>query len=223
MRLRESRMTRLMEITTPLAQDVLLFHRLQGWAGLGRPFEYQLTLLSTQRDINFDDVLGKQVSVQLLLPKSKYRYFSGYVTRFAQSGMVGRYYRYTATVCPWLWFLTRTADCQIFQDMTVPDILKKVFADHASADFDFQVSSSYRKWTYCVQYRETDFNFVSRLMEQEGIYYYFRHEKGRHTMVLVDSLRLAKPGARAQSGVHRHVGDLARDSAGCLCAGRLRL
>jgi type VI secretion system secreted protein VgrG len=181
-------MDRQMEITTPLAQDVLLFHRLQAWSELSRPFEFQLTLLSTQQDIKFDDVLGKQVSVKLLLPKSKYRYFSGYVARFAQSGMVGRYYRYTATVRPWLWFLTRTADCRIFQDMTVPDIIKKIFADHPSADFEFNPSTSYRQWTYCVQYRETDFNFVSRLMEQEGIYYYFQHTNGKNILMLADSI-----------------------------------
>src|ERR1700730_5891971 len=178
---------RLMQITTPLAEDVLLFQRLHAWEELSRPFEHQLTLLSTHKDINLDDVLGKPVSVQLGLSNNKVRYFSGYVTRLAQSGMVGRYYSYTATARPWLWFLSRTADCRIFQEMTVPEIIKKVFADHPTADFEFKLSATYPKWTYCVQYRETDVNFVSRLMEQEGIYYYFRHDKGRHTMVLVDS------------------------------------
>ncbi len=186
-------MARLMQITTPLAEDVLLFQRLHVYEELSRPFEHQLTLLSAQKDVNLDDVLGKPVSVQLGIPKGKFRYFSGYVTRFAQSGMVGRYYRYTATSRPWLWFLSRTADCRIFQEMTVPDIIKQVFADHPTADFELKLSASYHKWTYCVQYRETDFNFVSRLMEQEGIYYYFRHDKGRHTMVLVDSTSAHSP------------------------------
>jgi len=186
-------MARLMQITTPLAEDVLLFQRLHVYEELSRPFEHQLTLLSAQKDINLDDVLGKPVSVQLGIPKGKFRYFSGYVSRFAQSGMVGRYYRYTATSRPWLWFLSRTADCRIFQEMTVPDIIKQVFADHPTADFELKLSASYHKWTYCVQYRETDFNFVSRLMEQEGIYYYFRHDKGRHTMVLVDSTSAHSP------------------------------
>src|SRR5437588_3545694 len=190
---REDSMARLMQITTPLAEDVLLFQRLHVYEELSRPFEHQLTLLSAQKDINLDDVLGKAVSVQLGIPKGKFRYFSGYVRRFAQGGMVGRYYRYTATSRPWLWFLSRTADCRIFQEMTVPDIIKQVFADHPTADFELKLSASYHKWTYCVQYRETDFNFVSRLMEQEGIYYYFRHDKGRHTMVLVDSTSAHSP------------------------------
>ena len=88
---------------------------------------------------------------------------------------------------PWLWFLTRTADCRIFQEMNVPDIVKQVFGDHGIADFKFELTGTYRKWTYCVQYRETDFNFVSRLMEQEGIYYYFKHIDGHDTLVLTDS------------------------------------
>jgi type VI secretion system secreted protein VgrG len=180
-------MARLIQISTPLAEDVLLFQRMHVHEELGRPFEYDLTLLSAQKDINLDDVLGKQVSVQLELPGSKSRYYSGYVTRISQSGMVGRYYRYAATVRPWLWFLTRTSDCRIFQEMTVPDIIKKVFADHGTTDVEYKLTGSYRKWTYCVQYRETDFNFLSRLMEQEGIYYYFKHDAGRHTLVLVDS------------------------------------
>jgi len=121
--------------------------------------------------------------------------------------------------------------------MTVPDIIKKVFADHPTADFEFKLSATYRKWTYCVQYRETDFNFISRLMEQEGIYYYFRHDKGRHTMVLVDSTSAHTPyggygdhsicrgdtGTPGRPGVHRLLGHLARDPAGGVRAGRLRL
>jgi type VI secretion system secreted protein VgrG len=187
-------MPKLMEITTPLDPEKLVFHQLHARDTLSRPFEYQLTLLSATKDIDLDDVLGQMVSVKLMLPGDKFRHFSGYVTRMAQSGMVGRYYRYTATARPWLWFLTRTADCRIFQELTVPQIIEQVFADHPSADFDrSQLSSNYRKWTYCVQYRETDFNFVSRLMEQEGIYYYFRHDQNRHTMVLVDSTAAHKP------------------------------
>ena len=89
---------------------------------------------------------------------------------------------------PWLWFLTRTSNCRIFQEMTVPDIIKQVFRDHGFTDFDDALSGTYRTWEYCVQYRETDFEFVSRLMEQEGIYYFFTHENGKHMLVLADSI-----------------------------------
>ncbi len=89
---------------------------------------------------------------------------------------------------PWLWFLTRTADCRIFQTMTVPDIIKQVFRDQGFTDFKDSLSGTYTAWENCVQYRETDFNFVSRLMEHEGIYYFFTHENGKHTLVLADSV-----------------------------------
>jgi type VI secretion system secreted protein VgrG len=176
-----------MEVTTPLGADVLLFHRMFAREEVSRLFEFQLDLLSEKGDINLDDVLGKTFTVKLELPNDKTRYFNGYVTRFSQVGMYGRYHSYQATLRPWLWLLTRTADCRIFQEQTVPDIIKKVFGDHSAADFKKQLTGNYRKWEYCVQYRETDFNFVSRLMEQEGIYYYFTHDDGRHTMHLVDS------------------------------------
>ncbi len=123
-------MPRVMEIVTPLGEDVLLFHGMNAREEMGRLFEYQLELLSAKDDINLDDILGKNVTVKLALPDDKTRYFNGYVTRFAQGGMYGRYHRYVATVRPWLWFLTRTADCRIFQEMNVPDIIKEVFADH---------------------------------------------------------------------------------------------
>jgi type VI secretion system secreted protein VgrG len=180
-------MDRVMDIATPLGDGVLLFHGMRGQEELGRLSEYHLDLLSNDGEIDVDAILGKNVTIKLALPDDSTRYFNGYVTRFAQGEQHGRYFQYTATVHPWLWFLTRTSDCRIFQEMTIPDIIKKVFADHGTADFALELTSSYRKWTYCVQYRETDFNFVSRLMEQEGIYYYFRHTEGHNTMVLTDS------------------------------------
>jgi type VI secretion system secreted protein VgrG len=176
-----------MEITTPVGDDVLLFHGMHAREEMGRLGEYQLDLLSPKKDINLDDILGKNVTVKLALPDDSTRYFNGYVTRFAQGGQYGRYHRYFAVVRPWLWFLTRTTDCRIFQAMTVPDIVKKVFGDHSTADFTLELTGTYRKWDYCVQYRETDFNFVSRLMEEEGIYYYVRHTDGHNTVVLTDS------------------------------------
>jgi type VI secretion system secreted protein VgrG len=187
---------RAIEIDTPLGPDTLLFHRMRASEELSRLAEYQLDLLSLKKDINLDEILGKNVTVKLALPDDSTRYFNGDVVRFAQGGSYGRYYRYSAVVRSWLWFLTRTTDCRIFQDMTVPDIIKKVFGDHPRADFKFDLTGSYRTWTYCVQYRETDFNFVSRLMEEEGIYYYVKHTDGHNTVVLSDSTgkHAAAPG-----------------------------
>jgi type VI secretion system secreted protein VgrG len=192
-----STLPRVMEIATPLGEDVLLFHGMHAREEMGRLGEYQLDLLSPKKDVNVDDILGKNVTVKIALPDDSTRYFNGYVTRFSAGGhSYGRYVRYSAVVRPWLWFLTRTTDCRIFQEMTVPDIIKKVFADHSMADFKMELTGAYRKWTYCVQYRETDFNFISRLMEEEGISYYIRHTDGHNTVVLTDSTgkHTATPG-----------------------------
>jgi type VI secretion system secreted protein VgrG len=175
-----------MEITTPLKDD-LLFRGMHGREEMGRLGEFQLELLSLKSDVKIDDILGKNVTVKLALPDDSTRYFNGFVTRFSAGSRLGRYHRYYAIMNPWLWFLTRTSDCRIFQDMTVPDIIKKVFGDEPAADFRFDLTGKYKKWTYCVQYRETDFNFVSRLMEEEGISYYVHHTDGHNTVVLTDS------------------------------------
>ncbi len=180
--------SKVMEIQTPLGAD-LLFTRMRAREELGRLFEYRIELASPKGDINIDKILGKNVTVKLELPKDKQRFFNGFVTRFAQVGMLGRYHLYHATVRPWLWFLTRTADCRIFQDKDVPQIVKEILETHAGLhDFKLDTTGKYAKREYCVQYRETDFNFVSRLMEEEGIYYYFKHTDGHHKMVIADSL-----------------------------------
>ena len=180
---------RFVEIDTPLKAGTLLFHRMRAREELGRLSEYELELLSNDQAINLDAVLGKSVTVKLELADERVRTFSGYVTRFSLAGMHGRFHRYQATVRPWLWFLTLTTNCRIFQEKKVPEILKEIFAKHPSvADVKFELTESYAPWDYCVQYRESDFAFVSRLMEDEGIYYFFRHHEGRHTLVIADSI-----------------------------------
>ncbi|TVS08485.1 MAG: type VI secretion system tip protein VgrG [Planctomycetaceae bacterium] len=174
-------------LTTPLGGDVLWFHSLTGQESLGRPFVYQLVLLSENGQIAINDLLGKAITVELPTINDGQRFFHGCVTNFSQAGMLGRFHHYLATLRPWLWFLTRTSDCRIFQNMTAPDIIKQIFRDRGFSDYQESLSGTYREREYCVQYRETDFNFVSRLMEEEGIYYYFKHEPSKHTLVLSDS------------------------------------
>jgi type VI secretion system secreted protein VgrG len=178
----------LAEVTTPLGGDKLRFFKMSGTEGLSRPFEYQLDLLSEDGNIDFYKLLGKNMTVKMQLPGEQHRYFDGYCARFGLTGRRGRFYTYHATLRPWLWFLTRTQDCKIFQDAKLVDIVKEVFDDHADiAKVDLsRLSGNYTPWPYCVQYRETDFNFICRLMEQEGVYYYFKHEQGKHTLVLAD-------------------------------------
>lgn len=174
-------------LSSSLPPTDLIFESMAASSGLSMLGEMQLHLLSPRADLKPEDLLGKSVTVHMELPEGEKRHFNGYVTRFGIGATRGRHYGYQATVRPWLWFLSRTTDCRIFQDMTVPDIVKKVFQDHPIAEHEFKLFRSYRKWTYCVQYRESDFNFIARLLEHEGIYWYFTHEDGKHKLMLVDS------------------------------------
>jgi type VI secretion system secreted protein VgrG len=186
--------TRHIAIETPLGEDVLLLRRFSAHEEVSRLSQIELDLLSEEYKIKFDDIIGQKVAIRMDLPGSGRRYWSGYVNRFSQGvSTSSRFAQYRATVVPWLWFLTRTSNCRIFQEKTVPDIVKQVFNDQGFSDIEDRLSGGYRKWIYCVQYRETDFNFVSRLMEQEGIYYYFVHEQDKHTIVLCDSLSKHDP------------------------------
>lgn len=173
-------------LTSPLPTEDLIFESMTMSAGLSVLGDMQLGLLSPRPDLKPEDLLGKTVTAHVELPEGK-RHFHGYVTSFSIGGHHGSHYGYQAIVRPWLWLLTRTSDCRIFQEMSVPDIVKSVFEDHGVAQFEFKLFRSYRKWNYCVQYRESDYNFVARLLEHEGIYWYFQHADGSHKLILVDS------------------------------------
>ena len=179
--------TRLAKITSPLGPEVLLLKDMGGGEELGRLFNYELQLHSLDNAIDLNQVLGKPMCVSVQLDGGGERYFHGIVARFSQNVDQGQFASYQATLRPWLWLLTRTSDCRIFQNLTIPQIIKQVFRDLGFSDFEDALSRPYREWEYCVQYRETSFDFVSRLMEQEGIYYFFRHEQGRHVLVLADA------------------------------------
>jgi len=170
-----------------LADDVLRVHACASREALSELGETTLTLLSERKDIRASELLGKPATLTMALRDDGPRHLGGYVTRFSQTGFEGRHTVYQMTLRPWLWLLTRTADCRIFQEMTVPDIVKQVFDDHPVARHEFKLMRAYRPWTYCVQYRETDFNFIARLLENEGIYWYFTHDEGGHTLVLTDA------------------------------------
>lgn len=181
-------------LSSPLPAADLFLESMNVSEGLSQLGGMQLNLLSEQSTLAPKDLLGKPVTVTLHLQDDEKRFFHGYVTRFGLGTPRGRYFAYQAEVCPWLWFLTRTSDCRIFQEMSVPDIVKKVFDDHASvAQVKLKLFRSYRPWTYCVQYRESDFQFVTRLLEREGIYWYFEHTDGKHELVLMDSLSAHDP------------------------------
>ena len=178
-------------VTCALAEDVLLFHGMTGSDELGRLSEYRVQLLSTRNDIKISDVLGKEMGIHVELPDRSVRHFNGIVTRFSSTGRKGEFASYEATVHPWLWLLTRSSNCRIFQDLSVIDIVKEVCGDSVYAGVTnlsvTALSGTYDKLPYCVQYRESDFNFVCRLLDHAGIYFFFMHDATKHTMVLADS------------------------------------
>ncbi|RKT46293.1 type VI secretion system Vgr family protein [Thiocapsa rosea] len=182
-----SQRDRTLAVNTPLGEDALLLRSMTANERISALFEYALELSSEDIDIAPSDLLGKPATVSLRLMDGSKRWFNGWINRFSLVGFDGADARYKATLVPWLWFLSRTADCRIFQEQTVPDIVKSIFREHGFTDFEERLSGSYRQWVYCVQYRETDLSFVSRLLEHEGIYYFFEHQDGKHNLILADS------------------------------------
>lgn len=185
---------RVVKAHTPLGEEQLLFRSMHGTEGLSQLFEFEVDLLSPNTSIDMKAVLGKPLALEIQTAGAP-RFLNGQVVRFSMIGREGgtsRYTIYRATVRPWLWYLTRSSDNKIFQNKTVVEILEEVFGDYNFA-FEKKLSASYRQWEHCVQYNETDFAFVSRLMELEGIYYYFKHEKNQHTLVLADDVGAHAP------------------------------
>jgi len=170
----------------------LLFEELTGRERLSEPYSYELTVLSEQGDLKAERVLGHSVTAAVELPQGGHRPFNGLISRCVYTGETLRagneqlLHRYRFRVQPWFWFLTRAADCRIYQKMKVTDIVGDVFKRRGFSDFELHLTGNYDKRDYCVQYRETDFNFVSRLLEESGIFYYFRHQTDKHVMVLAD-------------------------------------
>jgi type VI secretion system secreted protein VgrG len=183
---------RLLELNTPLGKDVLLLAKFTGEEAMSRLFRYQLDTFSTKPDINPSSIVGKNVTWSVKHHNSEPRFFNGFVSRFGVGARtIQDLYVYTMEVVPGLWFLTRTANCKIYSGSdtvrTAPEIIKKVFEDQGFNDYKMDLQRTYEKREFCVQYRETAFNYVSHIMEEEGIYYFFQHQNGKHTMVLSDN------------------------------------
>ncbi len=183
---------RLMSIKSPLGKDTLLLHSFSGHEGMSQLFHFSADFLSENHSISFKDIVGKQVTLQVQHHGDDQRHWNGFVSRFACVGGDNRFSYYRAEIVPWVWFLTRTADCQIFQQKTIPEIIKKVFQDHGFQDFQDRTQGSYPQREYVVQYRETAFNFVSRLMEEYGIFYFFEHDQNTHKLIFADKPQVHK-------------------------------
>ncbi|HXB72169.1 MAG TPA: type VI secretion system tip protein TssI/VgrG [Candidatus Acidoferrales bacterium] len=174
-------------VKTPLGDDALLLESFEGKERVSTPFRFVLKVLAYDPNIDMKGLLHKPAVLTIGLTDSGERHVHGNINRmklleFGEDG----YAAYEMEIVPWLWFLNLFSDCRIFQNMNVPDIVQKVFKDRGFSDFKLQTQGSYPEREYCVQYRETDFNFVSRLMEEEGIFYFFEHTSDKHTLVMGD-------------------------------------
>ena len=175
-------------VTGPLPDGALLLESFQGKETLGKPYHYQLTLLSNDHDIPVDKVLGQSLTVHIKLDTGDTRFFSGIVTYFGKVGLSMNHTRYVAVLNPKLTLFDHARDCRIFFTQDAPALATDVLAQRGFTDVESgALKSTYRKREYCVQYRETDFNFIQRLFEEEGIYYFFKHENDKHTLILADS------------------------------------
>jgi len=175
----------LLAISTPLGDDELLLRTAQVHEELGRPFSIDAELISDNEEVSLDDLLGKNVTISLETEEES-RFFNGIITEFYQKENIDRNACYGAVIKPWFWLLTLSENCRVFQEKSYPDIIKSVFDDLGFSDYEDQLTGTYTPQEYVVQYNESDFNFVSRIMEQEGIYYYFTHTDGKHALVMID-------------------------------------
>ena len=188
--------SRFATIKTPLGDKLQLGH-MTGHERISEPFSYELELFSEDPNLDENELLGQTASVALSLPEGSTRYFHGVLTSFGFSGTQGRLITYRAVMRPWLWLLSQASDCRIFQHVSVPDVVSTLFREHGFSDgFKLTLNGTYPQRDYIVQYRETTLSFVQRLLEQEGIYYYFKHEESRHTLEIVDavSAHATQPG-----------------------------
>lgn len=202
-------------VDTVLEKDLLLLNSFNGIEGMSQPFAAQVDLLSTSPDLDPAKLLRTPMLVTIHMKSGEKRLLHGICRRFSQGQRHDDLTVYRAEIVPWLWFLRLSRESRIYQENTVPEILELVFDRLGYADYELRLTRSYLPRTYCVQYRETHFDFVSRLMEEEGIFYFFDHTAEKHMLVLSDdsSLSKAAPGAETARFTEddRHADDVIRE------------
>jgi len=205
-----------LSITTTAGADKLLVLRMEGREELGRLPEWHVdlvgnvSLLGTRAVIGVHSLLGTRANITMNLHGEK-REYNGFIVKMQRGERHGRFDAYSVTMRPWLWFATRTKNSKVFQNKSVKDIVTEVLTPY-SADFAWRllVAATYKPLEYCIQYNETDFDFVSRLLEEAGIYYFFEHTSTTHTMVLTDSM--AKHRSKKFTGPIEWANSLKHDS-----------
>ena len=181
---------RFLKLKTPLGADEVLLAGFSGFECFSRLFEFELDLASLTADIDPAQIVGQEMSWTIDSPSGGTSHFAGIVRRFAAGGSDPQgFRRYSATIVPKMWLLTRRTSCRIFQGKTVTEIISMILDELGVSDTDIsQLMGTYEPLEFCVQYRESDFDFVSRLMEEFGIFYFFRFEEGKHTLFLADDI-----------------------------------
>ncbi len=174
-------------MTTPFPQDNVSLVALAGEEKISAPFHFNVEITSSNQALAFSQILGKNVCVNISLPSGQTQYLNGVVTRFSQGLNYPRYTTYFVELRPWFWLLSLQSDYKIFQNKTVPQIIEQVFSDLGYSDYKNALTGTYQPREFCVQYGETTFNFLSRLMESEGIFYFFDHSSEKHTLVFTDN------------------------------------
>ena len=195
-------------VQTPVGADLLTFTHLIGRDEVSRCFSYTVGFVSKSRDVDPLKMLGGVVSVEG--ESDPKRWFSGLVSEFRLTRIEDRLAFYEAVIRPWLWFLGNTTDCRIFQNMTAVEIVEKIFSKYGIAKFEKRLQGSYPSREYCVQYDESDLDFVQRLLEHEGIFYFFEHDEGKHTLVLCDAMSKLKPAPGYDKVLYNFEGQGAR-------------
>lgn len=174
--------------------DTLLLEKFECIEAVSAPYEMSLSLLSHDVSIDLTQLLRKPITVSVELAPGRQRIFHGIVRRIVQLGRPEGVAAYRVEVVPSLWFLSLGTDCRIFQQKSVPEILKEVLHGAGVKDLRNGLTGNYPVRDYCVQYRESHLDFISRLMEEEGIFYFFEHTKEKHIMVLADSSSEVRAG-----------------------------
>jgi type VI secretion system secreted protein VgrG len=184
-------------VSTPLGKDKLLLRSFRGEEQLSGLFQFSLEMQSEDPAIDFAAIVGKSATISIVLADGTTKYINGIVGRFVQAGGDSRFSNYHADLYPWLWLLTMSRDCRIYQKKSVTEIVTALFKELGFTDYRNDTTGTYEAIEYCVQYNETAFAFVSRLLEDAGITYFFEHADGVHKLVLADASSAYKdcPGA----------------------------
>jgi type VI secretion system secreted protein VgrG len=174
-------------VNTNLGEDKVFLESFEGEERVSDLFRFELGLLTDDPGFSMDRLLNQPAVVSIILHDDSDRNFHGIISHIEEMETRSEGETlYRATMVPWAWLLTLFDDCRIFQNMTVPDIVQKVFSDRGFTDYANRCTGTYPQREYCVQYRETDLNFISRLLEDEGIFYFFEHTAEKHTLVMAD-------------------------------------